>query len=1052
MSQYGDAFDRTQGGGNSPRSDEAARARSETRDVSFAETSRRPSREGSLSDSLQRISGDVSPSLLAYLPPAQTRIPILDVSTTIARESIRSEMMEFLYRTFLWKHSIGYSDLYKEQSFTTNKTAVVNLLNVASGSAVQELGAGAKGVLGVYCEGLAKILETLTMDKKHKLLNGGTLLRFILIGLHFGPDRAMAALSLNDELWTKFKYKSLDKFYSKILKFSEAMNVTDSPVWVQADANLATMRNVYYEFFRDDDFVPDELEGGYDEKKAEEDIKKEVAEIMRKGRESTVRTVEVPETNLPSGFFKTIIPASTTVTAPVTSTSGGSSKGAQTLVTPTKEGPISSTRVASTPHPQGRRFTDISEVSFEKTVISDPKNPEKMKEGEGEYFPVSKSFRGLPTSAWDTFGPITSEYCEYPEYVFKKDSSSAPTTAARTTMETFQIYGVQPDSKEAGIAIGLSTGVATGIACLTKENKERNRGYVEEIPRPSLKDFREISYFDFNIEGRTADEILGSTFAKTKFISEGARLATKKAILQRVIDDPDTSEATRRIALDQIDKLDVPRMYSQNTYMSALKAAKMMALENPTLEKIPDLVPPPILGRNPMSSSMIKGLFASMGIGQDQKYSVNNPKSKPLKYYLLPLAAKITEERLSETGAYLLLCNILEGSTLEQVQNAMYEEKIPFEKMWIILQKTGSKSTSADAYGKELDQILSRKPEHIEEVLTRIKNIRIRMYASETDTLLRKKLIEKDTLSDFKILIRNFYPTSAPLIEMIYRSKINAQRLEGETHDAFDLNYSAPCPVYTMMETICSVIADDMKLNVNRSRHSHAYGRLEGRARINPVEAEEDASASKTNTTSESQDQKKRKIKKPAKVNVTSAMNPPNGDRQIQQNPQQNQVPYRPNQPNTNQNQNYNQQNQNRQNQNMSDRRGPRSQGAGASYGQRNQNQNTNYQNDSTRCILCNMTNHTADRCYAYPNAIAVDKKCEQCGGLHPGVCKRPQGPSNQYRGGSSGSYGMKQVTDLLVGLAQQCKDLNTRMDSLGNQGNQGVPPAAFLTPTQATP
>jgi len=46
----------------------------------------------------------------------------------------------------------------------------------------------------------------------------------------------------------------------------------------------------------------------------------------------------------------------------------------------------------------------------------------------------------------------------------------------------------------------------------------------------------------------------------------------------------------------------------------------------------------------------------------------------------------------------------------------------------------------------------------------------------------------------------------------------------------------------------------------------------------------------------------------------------------------------------------------------------------------------------------------------------------------------------------------MKHVTEMLEGLAQQYKDLSSKMDSLGNQGNQGVPSAAFLTSTNAIP
>jgi len=1061
MSQTSETFNRTRDEDFSLREGEASRASTMDLEVDVQEI---PS--GDL--------GNVSPSLLKYFKnPKVTRISSSEISGTEVRNDIREEMMDLIYRTSLRKYEIGYSGMHDSELFTMNKVAVANLFNTASQGALQYLGPKARALFGVYCEGLAILMEALTLDKTSPHFNGGSLLRFLLIGVHFGPDRAIMALTSNDPLWKNYKYAPMDRYYEKLLKLTEKLPASESVNWDSLDRKLEELRNIYYEFFRDDGFVPQDL--GFDEEESAREVREEVDRLMKPfnktmtvpdlGAPPLSQTVDIPEleasveiqrpqarsnpavfrpvsTSTVTSVAVTTAQATKVAPPPRATVTSGPPTRAETSTTFACAGPVTSTRVTSTP--RNPRFAHLPETPVQGTTFIDPNAPEEVEEVEISRIPQpqqSRLLKGFPSLTWDPRGPVTTEYMEYPEYAIRKESSKAPETAASTTLDALERYGIPARSKEAGIALGLSSGVASGIALLTKEHKERNKGYVEEIPRPSIKDFREISYFDFDITGTTVEKILGETFLNTRFTSEGARQATMKAIFQRVIDDPDTPDFTRRLALEQIDHMDVPKMYSQNTYMSALKAAKTMALENPNLERIPDLIPPPVLGRNPMTSSMIKGLFAAMGISQDQKYSVNNSKSKPLKYYLLPLAAKITEERLSETGAYLLLCNILEGATLEQVQNAMYEEKIPFAKLWIILQKTGSKSTSADAYGKELDQLLSKKPEHVEEVLTRIKNIRIRMYANEPDVSLRKKLIQKDTLSDFKILIRNFYPTSAPLIEMIYRSKINAQKLESETHDAFDSTYLAPCPIYTMMETICSVIADDMGLHVNRARHLPATGRPEGRARLNPVEAAE---------VKEPEPQPKskkphKKGKKSAKVDATfvegyqnqTQQGPPQGPNQQSQQSQQNQ-----------QNQNHHQ----NQNQGGSGPQGPGPRNGNMTYNQ-NRNSNQNYNRDQPRCALCNMQNHDMKTCYAYPNAQPMDRKCDQCGGRHPGPCKRPARYNNQSRSSrDGGSYGMKHVTEMLEGLAQQYKDLSSKMDSLGNQGNQGVPSAAFLTSTNAIP
>ena len=61
----------------------------------------------------------------------------------------------------------------------------------------------------------------------------------------------------------------------------------------------------------------------------------------------------------------------------------------------------------------------------------------------------------------------------------------------------------------------------------------------------------------------------------------------------------------------------------------------------------------------------------------DEKFEMNNT-SKPIRYFLMPLADIITRERLAPNDAYTLLKSGLHKDLWGRVRKAQYDEKMPF--------------------------------------------------------------------------------------------------------------------------------------------------------------------------------------------------------------------------------------------------------------------------------------------------------------------------------------------------------------------------------------
>ena len=356
-----------------------------------------------------------------------------------------------------------------------------------------------------------------------------------------------------------------------------------------------------------------------------------------------------------------------------------------------------------------------------------------------------------------------------------------------------QISGIDPvaqfshdnhlDPVTAGLALGFSK------AHRKASRESRALDFTIEKVNP-LAVRTSIDSFDFNIHGRTAEEILGNRFRTTYFETENARLATMKAIFQRVIDDPHCSHDTKMKCLDTMGKFDPPREQSNNILMSTISTMGALAGTYPgSLESgNADKVEPPLLGHLAISDPAItKELFFNLGLQMGEKYKPG--ARRPLKFYLRGVSSRITMMKLCTESAYNLLLSILEGDLYEEVYR-MKEEGCTFNHTWDYIQSITSGQVSRDALTKELEELYKNKPSSVSATLSRIQEIRIQHFKYIPGKAERESVTSAITLLDFKSLISQYYgATATAAIETLYNHELAKQEKERQLYEIQGLQY-----------------------------------------------------------------------------------------------------------------------------------------------------------------------------------------------------------------------------------------------------------------------
>jgi hypothetical protein len=353
------------------------------------------------------------------------------------------------------------------------------------------------------------------------------------------------------------------------------------------------------------------------------------------------------------------------------------------------------------------------------------------------------------------------------------------------------------DPTAAGLVIGLNKS-------LRRSNREaRSIQYKTETIDPSLQRTN-IEDFNFNINGRTPEEILGSVFRKTYFEDENARLKTMKAIFQRVVDDPYCATWTKEISLRMLGQFNPRREHVNDLMLSTINT--MGALDDVTNPDDPDRVRPPVLGNLAVSDpAIIKELFFQLGMPAGEKYKPGG--HRPLHFFLRSLEPRITNMRLCSDSAYSLLLTLLDGNLYAEVQR-MQSEKVPFEETWDYIQKISIGQISKDSIEKELTELFKSKPKFLSEALLSIHNLRIKFFNQVRDKKERECMINYCTIQDFRNLVHQYYgESSLAIVDTKFSKAKLVEDRQRKLCESQGMPYKSSFnEIRTLMEIICTLL------------------------------------------------------------------------------------------------------------------------------------------------------------------------------------------------------------------------------------------------------
>jgi len=191
-----------------------------------------------------------------------------------------------------------------------------------------------------------------------------------------------------------------------------------------------------------------------------------------------------------------------------------------------------------------------------------------------------------------------------------------------------------------------------------------------------------------------------------------------------------------------------------------------------------DKIPPPKLGDVDTLMDPVDDLQQILQLKENERFDVAQPRdSRPLIELLGPLSEIIEKYQLNENAAYFLLCTLLRGTSLEEIRYSRFEAKLPFKEAWESLVHTSHVPYTSGTAFRELDEILSSedKPKNLFALLARLYAINRRIYG-HLDLSIRNQLVTQKTLTIFRGLIYQHYPSYFPLIEVEFEKELKHQR------------------------------------------------------------------------------------------------------------------------------------------------------------------------------------------------------------------------------------------------------------------------------------
>ena len=509
--------------------------------------------------------------------------------------------------------------------------------------------------------------------------------------------------------------------------------------------------------------------------------------------------------------------------------------------------------------------------------------------------------------------------------------------------------------------LGTSVGVAQSISSLLDEKKRQNRTIVKPIPPPPKnQDFR-IRSFDYRRDGTTVQEILGNRFCHTRFPTDAIRLQVMREILQAVVMDQLSSVQAYKIALAQLAEIDVPQVRQQEI-QHCLATSLLEHTDDP------DIIPPPILGHNNLGGETIKTFINR--ITSDKDFNMENLTGGAFKNFLNNLSSIISNAGLRESEAYQLLRKATTGLSLDAVNSAEFEHKIPFSDFWISMQKTHKRASSTRDYEKRLKQILNEsKVENIENTLKEIIIFNEKIHAREPDPNVRKFLCQRNTLKDLRHYIRKHYSSFISQINTLFMNKLKQHALQKNDPTLPNENIYHAGKTHLFHEIACDVLSD-------KDPDDQFY-----KPSTQPAPRQNHTYVNATNASFDLQDKEDQEQQHPPQGHFNRAATPGF-------NRQQGYTNY--NQENRGPSRNGNFRQNDRRPQDQDQRPYSRQNGRQSGFGNniRRQQRKPNF-----KCHLCNILGHSYRECRKYKEQQEEDPSknqnfCNQCGGKHKGPCR----------------------------------------------------------------
>lgn len=921
-------------------------------------------------------------------------------------------------------------------------------------------------VMHTYFAGITRIAMYLIepKDRTEKLLE-----RLLVIATCFGPDRAFHALRNEDDLFTDFTHTFHDYGMGEFV-VSDYYNLPQKQI-DEVNGMLSKTRIMYQNFMSPlPEHIPT-LQGPHDDSSSSSE-----ASTQRR-KESTPRQQipEKPRVPQPRGSGSITPPGK-----PILKRKPETEFTTDFIMkSPEKKPALArTTSVSQTYQDQFQKFIEAKakiEPGFEKHAgairksISQPgfivSDYGYLRESPLQSNNKADSPDYPEESVWETHGE-TIDF-ENSNKILRKRITvpQEKTSVLAETMNAIREFGFDKDPRITGLTLGTAAGCASAISGTLKKHRGRESDAIIERPQPSDRDDTRIGTFNFNIYGRTPAEVLGSKFRDTLFINEGARRATARALYQRVVDDPNCGETARNIALRELEGVDAAQMHVQNQNLAAMQALRILAHPSGDPSQA-DLIPAPVLGNRSLTSNVIKSLAASLN---NERYQMNNA-SKPIRYFLIPLADIITREELTEHDAYTLMKNTLHSDLWGIVTKAEIDERMPFAQFWVEIQRNSRRSGGLDTYRRKLEDLLKKPPRDLYHVLQEIHNSWMRIHENEAQSEVRKYLIERDTLKDYRKLILAYFQPFFGMIESAYTNNIATEEMKKRTHAQFGAEVFTKSPISCYADAANTVLSDSDAL-INRYRENPR----KERAQFMAIAPEEDSESE-----NEAPSNKKDSYKAPRNKKRKNKKNHPSSndtDTNIQEGRKKNK--------------------EDKENRTTNSQKATIAElstkldGIAQQINHTNQPQQSAPQNQGgqggppRRCILCNRDRHFADTCWRYSALPISNTMCSTCGGFHSGPClpyvpkdmkpdKQDQRNQDGFRGqvnnnvyrqnrndrGSRNGQGRRNDgyqngnnfnNQRSNGNHQHQEPPKQSFQGLGNGGQQTIAPAAHLSVTEVS-